>query len=145
MKLKKNKYLSNIILKSSAAHMHQTSLSHTFFALVNLVTELKKAKSDDDRTRVTETWKTSCMILDNSLPNTMDAIYAKPWKRGMTVEEAVRADMDALMKKVQNEEVRLERCKQHHATLVELLKPEDGGFVKPEDDGAAKRVKRERD
>jgi hypothetical protein len=128
--------------------MHKTSLDHAYRALTNLKTRLAKAGTDDERKTTIGYWKSSSLILDDSLRHTMEHIYAKKAPAG-TLDEAMQRDMERLAARVEAEQARLERCRASHAELAALL---DEGVaplgkrVKREEGEAppAKRVKRER-
>ena len=127
--------------------MHKTSLDHAYRALTNLKTRLAKAGTEDERKTTIGHWKSSSLILDDSLRHTMEHIYAKKAPAG-TLDEAMKRDMERLATRVEAEQARLERCRASHAELAALL---DEGVaplgkrVKREEGEAppAKRVKRE--
>lgn len=129
---------------------HKTSLDHAYRALTNLKTRLAKAATDDERKTTIGHWKSSSLILDDSLRHTMEHIYAKKAPAG-TLDEAMQRDMERLAARVEAEQARLERCRASHAELAALF-VEDGAVaplgkrVKREEGEAppAKRVKRER-
>ena len=128
--------------------IHRTSLDHAYRALTNLKTRLTNAGTDDERKTTIGHWKSSSLILDDSLRHTMEYIYAKKTPAG-TLDEAMKRDMERLATLVEAEQARLERCRASHAELAALL---DEGVaplgkrVKREEGEAppAKRVKRER-
>ena len=127
--------------------IHRTSLDHAYRALTNLKTRLTNAGTDDERKTTIGHWKSSSLILDDSLRHTMEYIYAKKTPAG-TLDEAMKRDMERLATRVEAEQARLERCRASHAELAALL---DEGVaplgkrVKREEGEAppAKRVKRE--
>ena len=43
------------------------TINHAYSALTNLVTELGKATTEDQRTVVMQHWKSSCLIMDRLL------------------------------------------------------------------------------
>ena len=99
-----------------------TTINHAYSALTNLVTELGKATTEDQRTVVMQHWKSSCLIMDRSLSNTMDFIYAPSYLRKHTaIEKAIELDMKCLAKRLEAEKIRLARCTEMHASLEALL------------------------
>lgn len=127
---------------------HKTSLDHAYRALTNLKTRLTNAGTDDERKTTIGHWKSSSLILDDSLRHTMEHIYAKKAPAG-TLDEAMQRDMERLAARVEAEQARLERCRASHAELAALLNEGVaplGKRVKREEGEAppAKRVKRER-
>ena len=125
--------------------LHETKTDSALYALENLVKDLQAKSTEDGRRGVASSWKTSSMISDDSLHHTMKFVYAKRYVPEGTIEDAIKKDMEELMKKqtmcVETEQVRLERCKGLHASLTALLMKPEG--VKCED--AEEAVKREED
>ena len=101
---------------------YKHTINHAYSALTNLVTELGKATTEDQRTVVMEHWKTSCLIMDRSLSNTMDFIYAPSYSRKQkAIEKAIELDMKCLAKRLEAEKIRLARCTEMQASLEALL------------------------
>ena len=99
-----------------------TAVNHAYYALTNLVTELGKATTEDQRTVVMQHWKTSCLVMDRSLSNTMDFIYAPSYSRKHTaIEKAIALDMKCLAKRLEAEKASLARCMELQSSLEALL------------------------
>ena len=101
---------------------YQHTINHAYSALTNLVTELGKATTEDQRTVVMEHWKTSCLIFDQSLQHTTNFVYAKSYDRKHTaIEKAIELDMKCLAKRLEADKIRLARCTEMQASLEALL------------------------
>ena len=101
---------------------YKHTINHAYSALTRLVTELGKATTEDQRTVVMEHWKTSCLIMDRSLSNTTDFIYAPSYSRKHSaIKKAIKLNMQCLAKMLEVEKTRLARCTELHASLEALL------------------------
>jgi len=101
---------------------YKHTINHSYCALTTLVTELGKATTEDQRDTVMEHWKTSSAIMDRSLHNTMNFVYAKSYDRKMSsIEKAIALDMKCLAKRLEAEKASLARCTELQSSLEALL------------------------
>ena len=101
---------------------YKHTVDYSYSALTTIVTELGKATTEDQRDIVMEHWKTSSAIMDRSLHNTMNFVYAKSYDRKMSsIEKAIALDMKCLAKRLEAEKASLARCTELQSSLEALL------------------------
>ena len=94
----------------------------TYNPLTSLVTELREATTEDERTVVMQNWKSSLSSFDPLLQHTLDFINADFFDRKhSTIEEAIEADMQKWAKRHEDEKRHIAHTLQLQATLEALL------------------------
>ena len=102
---------------------YKHTINHAYSALTNLVTELGKATTEDQRTVGMQHWKTLCLIMDRSLRCQILWTLSTPHRTRASIllSKAIKLDMKCLAKRLEGEKARLARWMELQASLEALL------------------------